>query len=103
MWQHPAVPKILALLTVLVLALPAIIVSLWWTALCSRLLQRAPAGDAWETQVSPRRAVRLLMVALLLAGCAAIFWGWTQIASSQLDTLGLRPLADWALETLQAS
>jgi hypothetical protein len=94
--------KILAGLTLLLFALPAIILSLWWAALWSRFLQRVPAGDPWETQVSPRRAARLLVLLVMVGGCAAIVWGWAQFADGQLDVLGLRPIADWAFLTLRS-
>ncbi|MCS6800846.1 MAG: hypothetical protein RMM58_09080 [Chloroflexota bacterium] len=94
--------KLLAALTLFVFVLPAIIVSLWWAALCTRLLHRVPAGDQWETQLSSRRALRLLVVTLLLAGWIVIFWSWIQFANSQLDPLGLRPIADWVATTLRS-
>jgi hypothetical protein len=96
--------KILALLTLLVFVLPAIVVSLWWAALCSRLVQSTSGGlrgDNWETQFSARRAARLLALAALFGGCALIFWAWVQFANSQLDTFGLRPMVEWATTTLQ--
>jgi hypothetical protein len=93
--------KLLALLTLFVFVLPAVVVSLWWAALCSRLVQRVPHGDAWETQASGRRAARLLVLGALFGGCALIFWAWVQFANGQLDTFGLRPMVEWATTTLQ--
>jgi ABC-type dipeptide/oligopeptide/nickel transport system permease component len=96
------VPKVLAALTLLLFAMPAIVLALWWAALCSRFLHRMPAGDPWETQLSGRRAAQLVVVALLVGGCAAIAWGWLQVVTSQLDTFGLRPIVEWAVTTLSS-
>ena len=93
-------PKILAVLTLGVLALPAVILSLWWIALLSRLLHYVPTGDPWETQLSGQRLLRLLAIFLMVVGCLAIFWGWARLVESQLDTFGLRPLTTWAFTTL---
>jgi hypothetical protein len=93
--------KALALLTIGAIALPAFVVSLWWTAIWQQLYVRLPTGGSWEQAISGRRFLKLLLLLIAIAGWVVVFTFWIQFASANLDFAGIRPLTEWAVGVLK--
>ena len=94
--------KALALLTIGAIALPAFVVSLWWTAIWQQLYLRIPVGGNWEQVLSYRRALKLMLLVVAACGWFVVFWFWIDFARANLEFAGIKGLTEWAVDVLKS-